>query len=103
MPTSAQAGEYSAVMHYLKAVEAAGTDETGAVMAKMREMPVNDVFAKDGRIRADGAMVHAMYLVQVKKPSESKYPWDYFTIKAVIPGEQAFQSLATSSCPLVKR
>jgi branched-chain amino acid transport system substrate-binding protein len=103
MPTSAQAGEYSAVMHYLKAVQAAGTDETGAVMAKMREMPVNDLFAKDGRIRADGAMVHPMYLVQVKKPSESKYPWDYFTIKAEIPGDQAFQPLASSSCPLVNK
>ena len=103
MPTSAQAGEYSAVTHYLKAVQAAGTDETGAVMAKMREMPVNDFFAKDGRIRADGAMVHPMDLVQVKQPSESKYPWDYFAIKQVIPGEQAFQPLATSSCPLVKK
>jgi branched-chain amino acid transport system substrate-binding protein len=103
MPTSAQAGEYSAVLHYLKAVQAAGTDETGAVMAKMREMPVNDVFAKDGKVRADGAMVHPMYLVQVKKPSESKYPWDYFTIKAEIPGDQAFQPLASGNCPLVKK
>jgi branched-chain amino acid transport system substrate-binding protein len=103
MPTSAQAGEYSAVLHYLKAVQAAGTDETGAVMAKMREMPVNDFFAKDGKVRADGAMVHPMYLVQVKKPSESKYPWDYFTIKAEIPGDQAFQPLASGNCPLVKK
>jgi branched-chain amino acid transport system substrate-binding protein len=103
MPTSAQAGEYSAVTHYLKAVRAAGTDEAGAVMAKMREMPVNDVFAKNGRVRADGAMVHSMYLMQVKKPSESKYPWDYFTVKAEIPADQAFLPLAKSSCPLVKK
>jgi branched-chain amino acid transport system substrate-binding protein len=103
MPTSAQAGEYSAVTHYLKAVRAAGTDEAGAVMAKMREMPVNDVFAKSGRVRADGAMVHSMYLLQVKKPSESKYPWDYFTVKAEIPADQAFLPLAKSGCPLVKK
>lgn len=82
MPTSAQAGEYSAVLHYLKAVRAAGTDETGAVMAKMRELPVDDVFARGGRIRADGAMVHPMYLAQVKNPAESRYPWDYPHIQA---------------------
>lgn len=82
MPTSAQAGEYSAVLHYLKAVRAAGTDETGAVMAKMRELPVDDVFARGGCIRADGAMVHPMYLAQVKNPAESRYPWDYPHIQA---------------------
>ena len=103
MPTSAQAGEYSAVTHYLKAVQAAGTDETGAVMAKMRELPVNDIFARGGAIRPDGAMVHPMYLAQVKKPSESRYPWDYLTIKAVVPPDQAFQPLSDSRCPLVKR
>ncbi|MHA7602445.1 ABC transporter substrate-binding protein [Alicycliphilus sp. T452] len=103
MPTSAQAGEYSAVTHYLKAVKAAGTDETGAVMAKMRELPVNDVFVRGGTIRPDGAMVHPMYLAQVKKPSESRYPWDYLAIKAVVPQEEAFQPLSNSRCPLVKR
>ncbi len=103
MPTSAQAGEYSAVTHYLKAVKAAGTDETGAVMAKMRELPVNDVFVRGGTIRPDGAMVHPMYLAQVKKPSESRYPWDYLAIKAVVPQEEAFQPLSDSRCPLVKR
>jgi len=103
MPTSAQAGEYSAVMHYLKAVKAAGTNETAAVMAKMRELPVNDIFAHGGRVRPDGSMVHSMFLTQVKKPSESHYPWDYLTIKAVVPPEQAFQPLAESRCPLVKR
>jgi branched-chain amino acid transport system substrate-binding protein len=103
MPTSAQAGEYSAVSHYLKAVQAAGTDETGAVMAKMRELPVNDIFAKDGKIRADGAMVHSMYLAQVKKQSDSKYPWDYLTIKATVPADQAFQPLSASRCALVQK
>lgn len=104
MPTSAQAGEYSAVTHYLKAVQAAGTDSTPAVMAKMRELPVNDsVFTREGRIRADGAMVHPMYLAQVKKPEESKYPWDYLHIKATVPAEQAFQPLSASKCSLVKK
>ncbi|TDR90372.1 ABC transporter substrate-binding protein [Enterovirga rhinocerotis] len=103
MPTAAQAGEYSAVMHYLKAVQAAGTDSTDEVMAKMREMPVNDIFAKDGKVRADGAMVHPMYLVQVKKPSESKYPWDYLTIKQEVSAEEAFQPLSESRCSLVKK
>jgi branched-chain amino acid transport system substrate-binding protein len=103
MPNMAQAGEYSATLHYLKAVQAAGTDETAAVMAKMKEMPINDFFAKNGRIREDGRMVHDVYLFQVKKPSESKRPWDYYTLKAVIPGEQAFQPLARSTCPLVKK
>lgn len=102
MPTSAQAGEYSAVMHYLKAVRAAGTDATDAVMAKMRELPVNDIFARGGKIRADGAMVHPMYLAQVKKPAESRYPWDYLHIKAVVPPEEAFQPLSDSRCPLLK-
>lgn len=102
MPTSAQAGEYSAVTHYLKAVKAAGTDKTEAVMAKMRELPVNDIFVRGGTVRPDGAMVHPMYLAQVKKPSESRYPWDYLSIKAVVPQEEAFQPLKDSRCPLVK-
>jgi branched-chain amino acid transport system substrate-binding protein len=102
MPNMSQAGLYSSVMHYLKAVKAAGTDETGAVMQKMREMPVNDMFAKNGRIREDGRMVHDMYLYQVKKPSESKAPWDYYKLVSTIPGEQAFQPLSASACPLVK-
>lgn len=103
MPTMGQAGDYSATMHYLQAVRAAGTDEPLAVMKKMREMPVNDVLAHQGRIRDDGLMVHDMYLAQVKKPSESKYPWDYYTIKAVIPADKAFRPLSESTCPLVKK
>jgi branched-chain amino acid transport system substrate-binding protein len=103
MPTMAHAGTYSAVLHYLKAIDAAGSDEALAVMAKMRELPVNDFFAKDGKLREDGRMVHDMYLVQVKTPEESKYPWDYFKILKTIPGEQAFRPLAESECPLVKK
>jgi branched-chain amino acid transport system substrate-binding protein len=103
MPTMVQAADYSATMHYLKAVEAAGTDESSAVMKKMRETPINDFFAKNGRIREDGRMVHDMYLARVKKTAESKYPWDYYDIKAVIPAEQAFQPLAKGTCALVKR
>jgi len=103
MPSMAQAGVYSSTMHYLKAVQAAGTDETGAVMEKMRSMPVNDFFARNGRIREDGRMVHDMYLFEVKKPSESKGPWDYYKLVATIPADEAFQPLALSRCPLVKK
>jgi branched-chain amino acid transport system substrate-binding protein len=103
MPNMSQAGNNSATMHYLQAVQAAGTDETGAVMAKMREMPINDFFAKNGHIREDGRMVHDMYLFRVKKPSESKGPWDYYKLVATIPGDQAFQPLSASRCPLVKK
>ena len=103
MPSMVQAGDYSTVMTYLKAVQAAGTDEAGAVMKKLKELPINDFFAKGGKIREDGRMVHDMYLVEVKKPSESKEPWDYYNIKAVIPGNEAFQPLSLSRCPLVKK
>jgi branched-chain amino acid transport system substrate-binding protein len=103
MPNMVQAGVYSSVTHYLKAVQAAGTDETAAVMAKMKSMPVNDFFAKNGRIREDGRMVKEMYLFEVKKPSESKYPWDYYKLKATIPADEAFLPLARSVCALVKK
>jgi branched-chain amino acid transport system substrate-binding protein len=103
MPTMAQASTYSAIRHYLAAVAAAGTDKAKAVMAKMREMPVNDFYARDGRLREDGRLVHDMYFAQVKKPSESTKPWDYYTILKVIPGDQAFRPLAEGGCPLVAR
>jgi len=103
MPTMAQASAYSAVRHYIGAIAAAGTDEAKAVMAKMREMPVNDFYAKNGRLREDGRMVHDMYFAQVKKPSESTGPWDYYNMLGVIPGDQAFRSLADGGCPLVAR
>jgi branched-chain amino acid transport system substrate-binding protein len=103
MPTQLQAANYSAALHYLKAVEAAGTDETAAVMKKMRELPINDFFAKNGRLREDGRVIHDMYVVRVKKPEESKYPWDYYEIKATVPAEEAFQPLAKSACSLIKK
>jgi branched-chain amino acid transport system substrate-binding protein len=103
MPTMAQAGVYSSVTHYLKAVQAAGTDESEAVMRKMRETPINDFFVKNGRIREDGRMMHEMYLVEVKAPAESKGPWDYYKVKGTIPAEEAFQPLSASRCPLVKK
>ncbi len=103
MPTMLQAGAYSSTLHYLQAVQAAGTAETGAVMAQMRRMPVQDFFAPGGRIREDGQMVHDMYLFQVKSPAESKGPWDYYKLVATIPGDQAFQPLSESKCPLVNK
>jgi branched-chain amino acid transport system substrate-binding protein len=101
MPTMPQAGVYSAIRHYLGAIAAAGTDEAKAVMAKMRERPVNDFYVKDGRLREDGRLIHDMYFAQVKTPSESKGPWDYYKILATIPGDQAFRPLAEGGCPLV--
>ena len=103
MPTMIQAGMYSAVSHYLKAVKATGSDNTQKVMAWMRKTPVNDFFARNGTIREDGRMVHDMYLMQVKKPEESKYPWDYYHVRQTIPAAEAFQPLAQSRCPLVKK
>jgi branched-chain amino acid transport system substrate-binding protein len=103
MPTMVQAGMYSAVMHYLQAVQAAGTDDSDKVMAKMKSTPVNDFFARDGRVLANGLMVHDMYLAEAKKPSESKGEWDLLKIRAVIPKEKAFQTLEQSGCPLVAR
>lgn len=103
MPTMIQAADYSATTHYLKAIRAAGTDEAGEVMKKMRETPINDFFAQNGKIRADGRMVHDMLLARVKSPAESKYPWDYYTIKAVIPGEQAFQDMSKGKCVIATK
>jgi branched-chain amino acid transport system substrate-binding protein len=102
MPNMSQAGTYSSVMHYLKAVQAAGTDAPDAVMKQMKAMPINDFFATNGRIREDGRMVHDMYLFEVKKPSESKRPWDYYKLVATVPGDEAFMPLSKSTCPLVK-
>jgi branched-chain amino acid transport system substrate-binding protein len=102
-PTSAQAGVYSSVMHYLQAVKAAGTTDSAAVMKLMKDTPINDMFAKNGHIREDGRMVHDMYLFEVKKPSESKARWDDYKLLGTIPGDQAFQPLALSRCPLVKK
>jgi len=103
MPNMAHAGDYSSTLHYLKAVQAARSDDPDAVSAKMREMPINDMFAKNGRIRVDGRMVHDMYLWEVKSPAESKYAWDYLKLIKTIPGEQAFMPLSQSTCYLAKR
>lgn len=103
MPTMGQAGVYSSLMHYFKAVEKAGTDDSAAVMAAMKSMPINDMFAKNGYIRDDGRMVHDMYLVQVKKPAESTGPWDYYKVLRTIPGDEAYMSLDQSTCKLVKK
>src|SRR3982751_503093 len=102
MPTMIQAGLYSATMHYLKAIEAIGTDEAPKVMEQMRATPVNDFFAKDGKIRIDGRMVHDMYLFEVKKPEESKGEWDLYKLIATVPGDEAFRPLDKGGCPLVK-
>ncbi|MFS8973798.1 ABC transporter substrate-binding protein [Cupriavidus necator] len=100
MPTMVQAGMYSAVIHYLKAVQAVGSADADKVMAKMRETPVNDFFAKGGRIQANGQMVHDMYLAEAKGPAESKGEWDLMKIRKVIPKDKAFEPLAQSACPL---
>jgi len=103
VPTSAQAGVYSSVSHYLQAVKAAGTTDPDAVMKVMRSTPINDMFARGGRIREDGRMVHDMYLFEVKRPSESKGKSDDYKLLATVPGNEAFQPLEASRCPLVKR
>jgi len=101
MPTMAQASVYSAIRHYIAAIAAAGTDEAKAVMAEMRELPVNDFYVREGHLREDGRLVHNMYFAQVKTPSESTGPWDYYKILSVIPGDQAFRPLAEGGCPLI--
>ncbi|MBY5591111.1 ABC transporter substrate-binding protein [Rhizobium leguminosarum] len=102
MPNMIHAGTYSAVTQYLKAVQKAGTDETEAVAKQLHEMPVDDVFGRGGTVGANGRMIHDMYLLQVKKPSESKEPWDYFNVLATIPGKEAYIDPAKSGCDLVK-
>jgi len=102
-PHMGDAGDYSSTMHYLKAVQAAGTTDAQAVMAKMREMPINDFFSKNGVIREDGRMVHDMYVYQVKSPEESTGEWDVYKLLSVIPGEKAYRPLSESKCPLVKK
>jgi len=101
MPSQTQAGVYSSVTHYLKAVAATKSDDGKTVVDAMRAMPVNDFFAAGGRIRPDGRMVHDMYLVEVKTPAESRYPWDYYKIVRTLPGDQVFRP-PIADCPLVK-
>src|SRR6266702_2306349 len=101
MPSMIHAGTYSATLSYLKAVKAAGTKDSDAVAKKLKELPVDDAFAK-GKVLENGRMVHDMYLFEVKKPSESKKPWDYYKQLAVVPGDQAFFTAKDSGCPLTK-
>ena len=102
MPSSLQAADYSAALNYLKAVKATGTDDGDKVLAQMRKTPVNDVFTKNGTIRADGRLVHDMYLMQVKTPEQSKEPWDYYNVIETIKGEAAWTTKAESKCELWK-
>ena len=101
MPSMIHAGTYSATLSYLKAVKAAGTKDSDAVVAKLKELPVDDAFAQ-GKVLANGRMVHDMYLFEVKAPSESKKPWDYYKLISTVPGDKAFFSAKESGCPLTK-
>ncbi|MCD0422450.1 ABC transporter substrate-binding protein [Rubrivivax sp. JA1024] len=102
MPSSLQAGDYSAATQYLAAVKATGTDDADKVLAQMRKTRINDIFAKDGFIRGDGRMVHDMYLMQVKAPDKSVEPWDYYNVVQTFKGEEAWTTKAESKCPLWK-
>lgn len=103
MPTMTHAGVYSAVLHYLRAVRASGTDEGKIVANSMRQLRVDDFFAPGGVLRMDGRLVHDMYLVEVKPPEESRYPWDYYRVLSIIPGDKAFRPVAEGNCPLVPK
>ena len=103
MPTMVQAGVYSSLMHYFKAIEATGSDDGPTVIKQMKSGPVEDFFSRHGKIRDDGRLVHDMFLAEVKKPSESKAPWDYYKILRVIPGDEAYLPLSESKCPLVRK
>jgi branched-chain amino acid transport system substrate-binding protein len=103
MPNFVQAGAYSAVMNYLNAVQTVKTDDAAAVMKQLKSAPINDIFARNGHIRADGRMVHDLYLVQVKAPAQVKEKWDYYAVKETVPGDEAFQPLSESRCHLVTR
>jgi branched-chain amino acid transport system substrate-binding protein len=102
MPSMVHAGVYASVLHYLKAIEATKSKEASAVMAKMKEMPTDDPLFGKGQVRADGRVIHDMYLFEVKKPSESKGDWDYYKLLATIPAAEAFRPLNEGGCPLVK-
>ena len=103
MPTAGQAGVYSAVLHYLKAVEALGSDDGTKVIAKMKALPTDDPLFGKGTIRQDGRKIHPMYLFEVKKPSESKGPWDFYKLRATIPAAEAFRPMDQGDCPLVTK
>ena len=102
-PPSVQAGVYGAVLHYLKGVREAGTDEATAVAKQMKGLPVADFWSDNFRIRQDGRLVRDMYLFEVKKPSESKGPWDYYKVLARVPGDEAYRPMSEGGCPLVNQ
>jgi branched-chain amino acid transport system substrate-binding protein len=102
-PSFIQAGTYGAVLHYLKAVKAAGTDEAKAVLAEMHKMPINDFMTKNGSIRPDGRVIRDMYLMQAKTPEESKGQWDLVKMVATVPGNEAFRPLNEGDCPLAAK
>jgi branched-chain amino acid transport system substrate-binding protein len=102
-PTMTQAAYYSATMQYLKAVKAVNSTDADLVMAELKKVKINDMFTKNGYVRADGLMVHTMYVMQVKTPAESKYPWDYYKVVKVMSGEEAYGAQSDPSCPLVKK
>jgi branched-chain amino acid transport system substrate-binding protein len=102
MPNMIQAGTYSATLQYLKAVKAAGTKDSDAVVKKLKELPVDDAFTSNGHVQANGRMVSDLYLFQVKKPSESKRDWDFYNLLATVPGDTAYPTAANSGCPLTK-
>lgn len=103
MPTMIHTGVYGSVLHYLKAIQAAGTDDPAKVMAKMRELPIEDAFVHGAKLRADGRVIRDMYLARVKRPEESKSPWDYLTIIKTVKGEDAYRPASESKCPLLKQ
>jgi branched-chain amino acid transport system substrate-binding protein len=103
MPNDLQAGVYSALTHYFKAVAASGSDQGITVVAKMRELPIRDPIVRNARLRPDGRMVHDVYLMQVKRPSEVKEAWDYLKVLKTIPGDEAFRPLSAGGCPLLKQ
>ncbi len=102
MPSSLQAGDYSAALQYLNAVKATGSDDADKVLAQLRKTKINDIFAKDGFVRGDGRMVHDMYLMQVKTPEQSKEPWDYYNVVHTFKGEEAWTTKSESKCALWK-
>ena len=103
MPTALQAGQYSAVLNYLRAVERAKSDQVEDVMKALKEMPINDMFARNAKLREDGKLLHDFYLVSVKSPAQSREPWDYYNIVKTVSGSDAYVPLSESTCPLVKK
>ena len=103
MPTALQAGQYSAILNYLRAVEKSGSDDVKTVMQTLRTMPIRDAFARNAKLREDGKLIHDTYVVSVKSPAESKAPWDYYKIIKTVSGDDSFNPLSESQCPLVKK